>query len=112
MQYYGLTRGRAVSITLDGKFQQIMLDPEVHVHALTVRIYIHAHVHVTLGAHAQEGYVLRVRLSVSVCLSVMTFSATSFVSTLEFRYVRVYYRLFLIFNSSIFDKPFRSEVMA
>ena len=46
------------------------------------------------------------------CLSVMTFSATSFVSTREFRYVRVYYRLFLIFNSWIFDKPFRSEVMA
>ena len=46
------------------------------------------------------------------CVSVMTFSATSFVSTLESRYVRVDYRLFLIFNSWIFDKPFRSEVMA
>ena len=55
-------------------------------------------------------------VSVSVCLyvcvSVMTFSATSFVSTLESRYVGVDYRLFLIFNSWIFDKPFRSEVMA
>lgn len=29
MQYYGLTRGRAVTIPLDGKFQRIMLDPEV-----------------------------------------------------------------------------------
>ena len=32
------------------------------------------------------------------CVSVMTFSATSFVSTLESRYVRVDYRLFLIFE--------------
>jgi integrator complex subunit 9 len=30
MQYYGLTRGRAVTIPLDGKFQKIMLDPEVN----------------------------------------------------------------------------------
>jgi integrator complex subunit 9 len=29
MQYYGLTRGRAVSIPLDGRFQQVMLDPEL-----------------------------------------------------------------------------------
>ncbi|CAI8036306.1 Integrator complex subunit 9 [Geodia barretti] len=29
MQYYGLTRGRAVTIPLDGKFQKIMLDPEL-----------------------------------------------------------------------------------
>ena len=34
----------------------------------------------------------------------MTLSATSFVST---RYVGVYYRLFLIFNSWIFDKPLK-----
>ena len=64
-----------------------------------------------LGAHAQEGY-SSCPVCLSVCLSVMTFLATSFVSTLEFRYVRVYYRLFLIFNSWVFDKPFRSEVMA
>ena len=50
-------------------------------------------------------------VSVCVCVSVMTFSATSFVSTLESRYIRVDYRLFLIFNSWIFDKPFCSEVM-
>ena len=43
------------------------------------------------------------------CVCIMTFSATTFVSTLEFRYVRVYYRLL---NSWIFHKPFRSEVMA
>ena len=45
-------------------------------------------------------------------MSVMTFSATSFDSTLKSRYVGVDYRLFLIFNSWIFDKPFHSEVMA
>ena len=41
-----------------------------------------------------------------VSVSVMTFSATSFVSTLKSRYVGVDYRLFLIFNSWILDKPF------
>ena len=51
-------------------------------------------------------------LVLCVCVSVMTFSATSFVSTLESRYEGVDYRLFLIFKSWIFDKPFRSEVMA
>ena len=34
-------------------------------------------------------------MSVSVCLSVTTLAATSFVLTLEVRYVAVYYRLFL-----------------
>ena len=51
-------------------------------------------------------------LVLCVCVSVMTFSVTLFVSTLESRYVGVDYRLFLIFNSWIFDKPFCSEVMA
>ena len=51
-------------------------------------------------------------LSVSVCLSVTTLAATSFVLTLKVRYVGVYYRLFLDFNSWIFDKTFRSKVMA
>ena len=49
---------------------------------------------------------------VSVCLSVTTLAATSFVLTLKVRYVGVYYRLFLDFNSWIFDKTFRSKVMA
>ena len=55
--------------------------------------------------------VLVLRVCVCVCLCVC-YAATSFVSTLDSRYVRVYYRLFLIFNSWIFDKPFLSEVMA
>ena len=64
----------------------------------------------TLGAHAQEGYgTCPVCLCVCVSLSVMTFSATSFVSTLESRYIRVDYRLFLIFNLWIFDKPLWRE---
>ena len=61
----------------------------------------------TLGAHAQEGYG-----SCLVCLSVTTLSATSVISTLKKRYVRVCPRLFSVFNSWIFDKSFRSEVMA
>ena len=52
---------------------------------------------------------------VSVCLSVCLLplhAATSFVLMLKVRYVGVYYRLFLDFNSWIFDKTFRSKVMA
>ena len=60
----------------------------------------------TLGAHAQRG--LRF-VCVSVCLSV---TATAFVSTCNQRHLRHYYRLFLDFNSWIFEKPFRSKVMA
>ena len=37
MQYYGLTRGRVVNIPLDGKFQQILLDPEVYRYAWLYR---------------------------------------------------------------------------
>ena len=48
----------------------------------------------TLGAHAQEGY----GTCLSVCLSVTTLAATSFVLTLKVRYVGVYYRLFLDFR--------------
>ena len=51
---------------------------------------------------------------VSVCLSVTTLAlaATSFVFTLKSRYVGVSYRLFLDFNSWIFEKNFHSKVMA
>ena len=49
---------------------------------------------------------------VCVCLSVTTLSATSVVSTLKMRYVGVYRRRILVGNSWIFDKTFRSEVMA
>ena len=50
----------------------------------------------------------------SVCLSVTTLAATSFVLTLEVRYMYVggYYRIFLDFNLWIFDKTFPSKVMA
>ena len=44
MQYYGLTRGKAVSIPLDGKFQQIMLDPEVYYNIIT-----NTHIRDTIG---------------------------------------------------------------
>ena len=46
------------------------------------------------------------------CLSVTTLAATSFVFTLKSRYVGVCYRLFLDFNTSIFEKNFPSKVMA
>ena len=65
----------------------------------------------TLGAHAQEGY-CSCPVCVSVCLSVTTLAATSFVFTLKSRYVGVCYRLFLDFNSWIFEKTFHSNVMA
>ena len=53
-------------------------------------------------------------LSVGMCVSVTTLAATSVVSTLKMRYmyVGVYLRLFSVFNSWIFDKSFRSKVMA
>ena len=51
-------------------------------------------------------------LCVCVCLSVTTLAATSFVFTLKSRYVGVCYRLFLDFNSWIFEKTFHSKVMA
>ena len=80
----------------------------------------------TLGAHAQEGY-SSCPVCLSVCLSIDNIYSVTGVYIIyglsvcydffgyivrEFRYVQVYYRLFLIFNSWIFDKPFRSEVMA
>ena len=50
-----------------------------------------------------------------VCVCVCLFPLTSLVSTLKMRSVevcRVYRRLFLLFNLWIFDKSFRSGVMA
>ena len=47
-----------------------------------------------------------------VCVSVTTLAQTSFISTFQVRYVRFSFRLFLIFNLWIFDKTFRSKVMA
>ena len=72
------------------------------------------HPSLTLGAHAQEGYCsCLVCVYLSVCLlSVTTLAATSFVFTLKNRYVGVCYRLFLDFNSWIFEKTFPSKVMA
>ena len=57
----------------------------------------------------QEGYGTCL---VCVCVSVCTPAPTSLVSTLKMRYVRVYLRLFLLFNSWVFDKSFRSRGMA
>ena len=48
----------------------------------------------------------------SVCLSVTALAATAIVSTCNQRHLRHYYRLFLDFNSWIFEKAFRSKVMA
>ena len=48
----------------------------------------------------------------SVCLSVTALAATAFVSTCNQLHLRNYYRLFLDFNSWIFEKAFRSKVMA
>ena len=62
----------------------------------------------------QEGYatcLVSLSVCLSVCLSVTTLVVTSFVLALEVRYVGVYYRLFLDFNSWIFDKTFHSKVM-
>ena len=62
----------------------------------------------TLGVHIQEGYgICLVYLSVY-----MSLASTSFVSTFQVRYVQLSCRLFLIFDSWIFDKTFRSKVMA
>ena len=74
-------------------------------------------VQLTLGAHAQEGYGsclvgVCVYACLCVCVSVTTLAATSLVSTLKMRYIGGYLRLFLVFNSWIFDKTFRSEVRA
>ena len=57
---------------------------------------------------------LRYLSCVCVCMSVRTPAPTSLVSTLKMRYIHVgvYLRLFSGFNSWIFDKTFRSGVMA
>ena len=72
-------------------------------------MYMHVCVLLTLGAHAQEGYGTCL---VCVCVSVCTPAPTTLVSTLKMGYVGVYLRLFLLFYVWIFDKSFRSKVMA
>ena len=54
----------------------------------------------TLGAHT----VLSCLVCLCVCMSVTTLVSTSFISTFQVRYVRLSFRLFLIFNSWVFDK--------
>ena len=71
----------------------------------------------TLGAHAQEGYSTCLVCvwgggGGGLCLSVTTPAPTLLVYTLKIRYVVVYLRLFSLFKVWIFDKSFRSEVMA
>ena len=52
-------------------------------------------------------------MCVYVCVSVCYHSSGNIARFyVEIRYVRVYLRLFSVFNSWIFDKSFRSEVMA
>ena len=58
-----------------------------------------------LGVHMQEGYG-----TCFVCVSVPTLASTSFVSTVQVRYIRLLFRLYSIFNSWIFDKAFRSRL--
>ena len=62
-----------------------------------------------------EGYstcFVCVCVCVSVCLSVTALAATAFVSACNERHLRHYYRLFLDSSSWIFEKNFRSKVMA
>jgi len=47
-----------------------------------------------------------------VCLSVTSLPVASFISTLKLRYEQLYYGILLIFDSWIFIKLLRSEVMA
>ena len=61
----------------------------------------------TLGAHAQEGYG-----TCLVCVCVCAPAPTTLVSALQIGYVGVYLRLFLLFYVWVFDKSFRSKVMA
>ena len=48
----------------------------------------------------------------SVCVSVPALAASAFVYIRKQRYSRVPFRLFLDFDSWIFEKTFRSKVMA
>ena len=62
---------------------------------------------ITLGAHAQG-----LLPCVCVYLSVPALAASASVETSKQRYSRVSLRLFLDFDSWIFEKPFRSKVIA
>ena len=59
----------------------------------------------------REGYCSR-PVCVSVCLSVPALAASASVETSNKRYPLVSLRLFLDFDSWIFEKTFRSKVMA
>ena len=59
----------------------------------------------------REGYCSR-PVCVSVCLSVPALAASASVETSNQRYPLVSLRLFLDFDSWIFEKTFRSKVMA
>ena len=56
--------------------------------------------------------VLVLCVCVSVCLSVPGLAASAFVYIHKQRYTQVSLRLFLDFDSWIFEKTFRSKVMA
>ena len=60
-----------------------------------------------------EGYgSCLVSVYVSVCLSVPALAASASVEDSKQRYSRVSLRLFFDFDSWIFEKPFRSKVIA
>ena len=66
---------------------------------------------ITLGAHAQEGYGVCLFVCLSVCLSVCYHLIVDIVRFTKV-YVRYSFRLFFIFTAWIFEKAFRSKVMA
>ena len=66
----------------------------------------------TLGAHAQRGLQYLVCVSVSVCLSVTTFSAATRNETAKKRYQRVQCHTGFILKMAILIKMLRSKVMA
>ena len=62
--------------------------------------------------NSAEGFALHCLLCVSVYLSVPALAASASVEDSKQRYSRVSLRLFLDFDSWIFEKPFRSKVIA
>ena len=54
----------------------------------------------------------RVTVVIPVCLSVTTLAKASLGSTPRKRYVQHWYRLFSVLSSWIFEKTFRSKVIA
>ena len=65
---------------------------------------------ITLGANAQDGYsACFVCLCLSVCLSVTTLAASSFISMIKQQYERLQFSI--IFSTRGFPKNFHSQVM-